>query len=243
MAIFDHLFSKKSAVRAQPAMAEAGPTSHPPQDEQTAERRAQRLERRELLYAVVRESMARVGVLSTSYKYKVLSLDSRGNQYLIMMDLPREMVDHIPQLAEIESTIVQTARTRHQIEVTAVYWRIADLARAAVLRKPRAEPEPPVPPRPETVLAAPPQAAALAPQGPRRFEPIREDEVHAFRQALAEGRRPAVAAAVATAARASAPGQDGPASEFPATEFEPTRLDEDFDDRLPLSRTQYGDLI
>jgi hypothetical protein len=239
MAILDNLFGKKPPAKSQVA-TDTGLTSHPPQDAQALERKAQRLERRELLYAVVRESMARVGVLSTSYKYKVLSLDARGNQYLIMMDLPREMAEHIGQLAEIESAIVQAARSRHQIDVTAVYWRIADLARAAVLRKPRVEPErePAVLPRAETQVGTPTGVAPTVDRARRRFEPIRPDEVHAFRQALAQGRGPAAAGA-----QAAAWDRSGPASEFPATEFEPTRLDEDFDDRLPLSRTQYGDLI
>ena len=43
--------------------------------------------RRELLYAVVREAMVRAGVLSSSYKFKVLSLDPRGRQFLVMVDL------------------------------------------------------------------------------------------------------------------------------------------------------------
>jgi hypothetical protein len=33
--------------------------------------------------------MTRAGILSSSYKFKVLSLDSRSDQYLIMMDLGR----------------------------------------------------------------------------------------------------------------------------------------------------------
>ena len=31
--------------------------------------------------------MTRAGILSSGYKFKVLSLDPRGRQYLIMMDL------------------------------------------------------------------------------------------------------------------------------------------------------------
>jgi hypothetical protein len=51
--------------------------------------RSEWLESRKLLYAEVRESMTRAGILSSSYKFKVLSLDSRSDQYLIMMDLGR----------------------------------------------------------------------------------------------------------------------------------------------------------
>lgn len=238
MVRLDNLFAKKTESKGTPPQ-DAGPSSRPTEDEHARDRKAQRLERRELLYAVVRESMARVGMLSSTYKYKVLSLDSRGSQYLIMMDLPREMAEHIGQLAEIEDIITQNAHQRHHIEVTAVYWRIHQLGQVAgaVLRKPRAEPElgsPPVLNRVYTeteVMARPPAAAADRKQ---RFEPIRPDEVHAFKQAVGTGRKPA-----ASRPR-SAPSF--PPSEFPSTEFDETRLEEE-NDRLPLSRTQYGDLI
>jgi hypothetical protein len=241
MVRLDNFFSKKSTAKTAP-VEDAGPTNLPPDDEQALDRKTQRLERRELLYAVVRESMARVGMLSSSYKYKVLSLDSRGSQYLIMMDLPKEMAEHIGQLAEIEAVVTQNARQRHKIEVTAVYWRINELGKAStqVLRKPRPESEfgvalSAVPPvreqRPEPLVT--PQAAG---DRKRRFEPIRPDEVNAFKQALASGDK----SRVVGPAR-SAPADFAP-TEFPPTEFEETRMDEEVE-RLPLSRTQYGDLI
>lgn len=238
MVRLDNLFAKKSAAKPAPVQ-DAGPTSLPPDDEQALDRKSQRLERRELLYAVVRESMARVGMLSSSYKYKVLSLDSRGKQYLIMMDLPREMAEHIGQLAEIEDIITQNARQRHHIDVTAVYWRINQLGKVAnsVLRKPRAESElgatPPVLSRVHAesdIMAQPPLVPG---ERKSRFEPIRADEVHAFKQGMSAARKPA-----ALPKR----GTDFAPTEFPATEFEETRL-EDEQDRLPLSRTQYGDLV
>ncbi len=244
MALLDNLFSKKSDAKHAPAQ-DAGPTSLPSEDEQAMDRKILRLERRELLYAVVRESMARVGMLSSSYKYKVLSLDSRGNQYLIMMDLPREMADHIGQLAEIEEVITQNARMRHRIDVTAVYWRINELGRSSVLRKPRPEselaaPAPAAPQWPETLApqAAPaPQPALVPGQRGRRYEPIRPDEVNAFKQALASGTK-----TTPTARAKPASDRDFAPTEFPPTEFEATRLEEE-PDNMPLSRTQYGDLI
>jgi len=94
------------------------------------------------LYSVVRESMARVGILSSSYKYKVLSLDPRGRQYMIMMDLPAEMAREVSRLAEIETVVTQNAKTRHDIVVTAVYWRINMQSKSAKVEKPK----PPAPP-------------------------------------------------------------------------------------------------
>jgi len=239
MGRLDNFFSKKStAVAKTPPTQDAGPTNLPPDDELALDRKTQRLERRELLYAVVRESMARVGMLSSSYKYKVLSLDSRGSQYLIMMDLPKAMADHIGQLAEIEEIVTQNARQRHKIDVTAVYWRINELSKTstAVLRKPRPETELGAVPATVPVLSEAAQAPLVPGDRKRRFEPIRPDEVNAFKQALASGDK----------GRPAAPAKPLPAdfapTEFPPTEFEETRMDEEAD-RLPLSRTQYGDLI
>ena len=84
------------------------------------------MERRELLYTVVRDAMVRAGVRSASYKFKVLSLDQRGRQFLVMMDLAREYGGETARLSEIEALIAQTAKTRYDILVTAVYWRIND---------------------------------------------------------------------------------------------------------------------
>ena len=91
-----------------------------------AARKQERKARRELLYAVVREAMVRGGVLSSTYKFKVLSLDSVGNQFLVMMDLARAANSDCAHLSVLEATIAQSARMRHDIQVTAVYWRLND---------------------------------------------------------------------------------------------------------------------
>ena len=102
------------------------PLLQPVPPEHAANRKNERMERRELLYTVVRVAMVRAGVLSASYKFKVLSLDQRGRQFLVMMDLAREYGGETARLSEIEALIAQTAKTRYAILVTAVYWRIND---------------------------------------------------------------------------------------------------------------------
>ena len=102
------------------------PLLQPVPPEHAANRKNERMERRELLYTVVRGAMVRAGVLSASYKFKVLSLDQRGRQFLVMMDLAREYGGETARLSEIEALIAQTAKTRYDILVTAVYWRIND---------------------------------------------------------------------------------------------------------------------
>lgn len=41
-------------------------------------------------------AMTRAGVLSASYKFKVLSLDRLGSEFLVMMDLTRVVGDMSP---------------------------------------------------------------------------------------------------------------------------------------------------
>ena len=103
--------------------------------EMAQQHRNERLERREQLYAVVRDAMVRAGVLSASYKFKVLALDQRGHQFLVMMDLAREYGGQTARLNDIEGLIAQTAKTRHGVAVAAVYWRINDHIVAAMAHK------------------------------------------------------------------------------------------------------------
>ena len=213
----------------------------PANNAQPANRKSERMARRELLYGVVRDAMMRAGVLSAGYKFKVLSLDGRGRQFLVMVDLSRDSGGETARLAEIEALIAQGAKSRHDIIVTAVYWRsnehvaVGDPLQAPA---PVAQHEP---------AAAP---AAAAPPSASPFDPIQADEVAAFKQALAAGAaNPAAvaAAAVGVSQGASArafdgSGRHGPQSYTLLTGFEDTELP-DAELRAPvLSTSQYGDL-
>ena len=87
-------------------------------------RRGRRLLRREQVFGVVRESLIRGGVLSTSYSFKVLALDNNGDSFLVLVDLAlpaQAMPDEY--LLEIERWVQESAKARHTMEVRAVYWR------------------------------------------------------------------------------------------------------------------------
>ncbi len=101
-------------------------TLEAPPPDHAANRKNERMERRELLYSVVRDAMVKAAVLSASYKFKVLSLDQRGRQFLVMMDIAREYGGDTTRLSEIEALIAQTAKARYDIAVNAVYWRLND---------------------------------------------------------------------------------------------------------------------
>ena len=231
----------------------------------TTPSRNERMERREALYMVVRDAMVRAGVLSASYKFKVLALDPRGLQFLVMMDLAREYAGEAVRLSEIEALIFQTAKARHEIMVTAVYWRINDqiaanipqkgvaphgaslpLPTAAAARPHSAPASAPAPLAGNTAvpLSSPLSAIAPAPETPvrlvaPRFDPIEADEVAAFKRALAAAAavRVPVAAAPGVAVRTGARRGAPQGVDFADTEMP------DQDSRAQsLSGTQYGDL-
>ncbi|RZI98744.1 MAG: hypothetical protein EOO54_28585 [Haliea sp.] len=204
--------------------------------------------RRELLYAAVREAMIRAGVLSASYKFKVLSLDPRGEQFMVMMDLSQEFGGQTDRLAEIEVMIAQSAKLRYDIRVTAVYWRMNELvsvaqpaagavqnhSRPAPLYSPEAAPAPAV----DRVVVEP---AAVKPVV-QRYEPIQADEVAAFKQALAAASAHGLPAQAAAPADGRGPGRSAPRSYTLLTGFEDTEMP-DAPAMVPaLSATQYGDL-
>lgn len=182
---------------------------------------------RELLYTVVRESMNKMGVLSSSYKFKVLSLDSRGRQYLVMMDVQRLQTGEVGRMSEIETLIAQTAKARHDILVTAVYWRVSEQMVPTAPARRMSETNVPV--------------GAAAPVSRSSFDPIQQEEVEAFKKALA--------AAPRAQPRPGELVQSGPMVAGNSHGFEETQLDDqgfsatEMDERAtPLSTTQYGDL-
>ena len=132
MAWFGNLFSKKSSAadglasdselfgqgQAQKSAANGS--------QKVSDRKNIRLEQRELLYAVVRETMTRSGLVTSSYKYKVLSLDPQGRHYLVMMDVKQGSQSQTLAMPKIELLLTQEALSRHGIQITGVYWRFSE---------------------------------------------------------------------------------------------------------------------
>lgn len=221
-------------LRAKLASASAEPA---------ANRKTQRMERRELLYSVVRDTMIRAGILAASYKFKVLSLDARGHQYLIMMDLASSAAVDLSRLAEIEVVLAQAAKMQHDILVTAVYWRVNEhvsvglssvpLAAAAQAQAPApAEPASRVPASSVTPAQVPVPAAASGPH----YEPLHEDELAAFKRARSEATPVTPPGTPGTAVTS---GRRNPA---PPEEFADTQIEDPDQPASSLSITQYGNL-
>lgn len=222
MSLLDNWFSKrtpdKTVLQSEPSgggpldahvpAARHAATPH----NNAAQRRSVRLERRELLYGVIRESMIYAGVLSSTYKFKVLSLDAQGQQYLVMVDLAHGVMADMARLADVEAHIAHGAKARHDILVTAVYWRDNEHVSEGLMRRSTAA-----------------QVATLLPSLPARQEADQEAEGSAHKQDVTKEK----AGELMTAN----PGDSVSPPGFADTEV--AALGERVS---PLSGTQYGDL-
>jgi hypothetical protein len=192
--------------------------------------KAQRQERRERLYSVVREVMLRSEVLASRYKFKVLSLDTLGRQFLVMIDLLDAGALSPARFTEVELLIARSAAQQHALRVSSVYWRLSETTPAEFTAASLRPMEPPL-------------VAALTPSSPvpvatrSDFDPISTDEVQAFKRAMSvTPARPAhLPPGQATSPQGTRPSPQ-------TTGYEDTQLLPREDPASPLSQTQYGDL-
>jgi hypothetical protein len=212
---------------------------------QPANRKQERMARRELLYLVVREAMVRAGVLSSAYKFKVLSLDARGRQFLVMVDLAQRGRNDMAKLAEIEALVAQSAKYRYDILVTAVYWRTNEHVALGDVGK-RAGDSAPAPLGSELQVEdserAPITEPATLPDRlrtrPAAIDPLHPSEVEAFKRALSASVKGEQALASVPAPRRH---EHVEAHSYTLlTGFEDTEMAAD--DGPDLSGTQYGEL-
>lgn len=103
--------------------------------------RQQRAVRREQLFTLVRENMIRMGVLSSHYKFKVLTLDPGGEQFIVMVDWQPGAQGADPVFEkQFEAGLQHLLVERLQgFKVKAVYWR----GHAEGATQPQARPERP----------------------------------------------------------------------------------------------------
>jgi hypothetical protein len=317
----DHSRPMHTARPGASAATNAGQPAATASAQRLEQRRTERNAKRELLFQVVREAMVRIGVLSSAFKFKVLSLDQRGRTFLVMVELSAEFSGEAEKLAEIESLIAHSAKTRYEIIVQAVYWRYFNVSASntALVQVPAAAPTPllgalqapisrpaplfglegrPLPsaatpavtaaasssvasqafastmpiPRPASASPQPTPATRTSMPAPvtdskKGHDELGDDEVAAFRRALAAGASqgamaaptpasaasrlaatlspPAMPAAVAKSAAAAAAASsamlENARSKLLLTGYEDTEMADD--DPMPaLSGTQYGDL-
>ena len=151
----------------------------------------------------------------------------------VMVDLLGEQALHPDRWGPVEQLMAMTAAQRHDLQVKAVYWRVTPVAVSHVAAAEVI---------PASNMAAPVTVAPAArPAGGSKaagFDPIGQDEVMAFKRAIAAVTPEAPLAPVTGQAITSGPRHAVP----PLTGYEDTQLLEPDDAASPLSRTQFGDL-
>ncbi|MBH2020479.1 MAG: hypothetical protein I8H91_13255 [Burkholderiales bacterium] len=162
---------KASMQRGKLSLARASQGA-PDDESREDEPKTKSHDRREQLYEAVREVMTRSGILSASYKFKVLALDRLNSSYLVLIDLTSVAGDAVLQPAEMEMLIIQRAAVRYKIMVSAVYWRLNEVVTAASKL-----------PAVSSADVFPLPTQSIKKNEPLQ-EPIEADEVAAFRRAL-----------------------------------------------------------
>ena len=198
--------------------------------------RQQRAGRREQLFALVRENMIRMGVLSSHYKFKVLTLDPAGEQFIVMVDWQPGALGADPVFErQFEAGLQLLLTERKQgFKVKAVYWRghVEAGATAAALS----------PPRTARLTPASVPTPAVAPkdaQATHHEEQVSDDELMALQAAL---RQAGASTPPTPPSRATRPAALAPLPDTP--DFEPTINTEGHagTEFGALSETQYGKL-
>ncbi|MDB5868749.1 MAG: hypothetical protein JWP96_1081, partial [Polaromonas sp.] len=180
---------------------------------------------REQLYEAIREAMTQAGILSASYKFKVLSLDRQGKGFMVMVDLTKTAGDTVNQPSEMEAVIVQNAKNRYNIMVHAVYWRLNEVMASSK-------------PSPLAAIASVRVTPAVKKEE-LSHEPIQADEVLAFQQALFAASAQGSAAVIDKNVQV----RSGLRFSRPPPDFLDTEVAESKSNFYPaLSSTQYGDL-
>lgn len=120
MSFFQNLFSSSHGTRE----GGSGPETAPVKmnlDERMAFRR-------EMLFDSVKTTMQSHGILSGSYRFKVVRADKRGHSFVVMVDLSTDFMDseqgQSRPLQALGASMTKTALGRYGVGIAAVYWRI-----------------------------------------------------------------------------------------------------------------------
>ena len=147
MSVLKNLFSASKT----PAHSATGPETGP-----VKMNLEERMEfRREMLYEAIRVTMHAHGILSASYKFRVVRNDKRGHQYLVLVDLSTDFLHNREgspeRLVAVGAAIVKNAAARYHLLVSGVYWQVNEqivgfeASRPGALRggqEPAAQPQP-----------------------------------------------------------------------------------------------------
>lgn len=101
--------------------------------------------RRDMLYEAIKVTMQAHGILSASYRFRVVRNDRRGHMYSVLMDLSTDFMHKREgrpgQLVALGAAIGKNAVARYGILVSSVYWRVNEQMPGFEVSQPEAEPD------------------------------------------------------------------------------------------------------
>jgi len=170
MFVLKNIFSTSKAIKPRNTGPETAPVKM-----NLEERMAFR---RELLFEAIKVTMQAHGVLSSSYKTKVVRNDKRGHQYSVMMDLSTDFLHNEEgrpeKLLALGTAIAKNAEERYGLKVVGVYWQVNEDSKGFE-----------VAPREGSSSHAPLPSAA--PTGRQKYERASAEDLAAFEAAWQKG--------------------------------------------------------
>jgi hypothetical protein len=153
--------------------------------------------RREMVYQSVRDNLLLLEIISGMYKFKAVGLDERQHRFMVVIDVATGFVARrggkVMRFNEVEKFLSERTFAQYGVRIDSIYWRFHPDVNSFG-RGYRASDVAPKP-RPAPVPAPPPAAAPARPAGTglrpsSRHEPVSEEEMRAFEQAIARGVKP-----------------------------------------------------
>ncbi|AYQ28643.1 MULTISPECIES: hypothetical protein [unclassified Polaromonas] len=172
MSVLKNLFSASKSPPHAPSGPETGPVKM---------NLDERMEfRREMLYEAIRVTMQAHGILSASYKFRVVRNDKRGHQYIVLVDLSTDFLHNREgspeRLVAVGAAIVKNAAARYHLLVSGVYWQVNEQIQGFEASRPGA------------LRGGQDPAGPAVPPQPQRRERATAEELAAFEAAWEQGR-------------------------------------------------------
>lgn len=149
--------------------------------------------RREMVYQSVRDNLLLLEIISGMYKFKAVGLDERQHRFMVVIDVATGFVARrggkVMRFNEVEKFLSERTFAQYGVRIDSIYWRFHPDVNSFG-RGYRASDVAPRP-RPAATPVPAPAAARPSPLRPSsRHEPVSEDEMRAFEQAIARGVKP-----------------------------------------------------
>jgi hypothetical protein len=160
--------------------------------------------RRETLYQSIRESFLSMEVIGSMYKFKVMPVDERHHRFIVMIDVAKSFVTgkeaRTKSFAALEKLMRANTYKRFGILIEGTYWRVSESesqfehaaqqhSRATDSATAGATDASSLQARLSQDSAATPRLAEAA-KARHSYQPVSEEEVKAFMEALRDGIAP-----------------------------------------------------